>query len=271
MSQSAAAARAAEHQHAAHLAVAAQVAEYSTERGGKQAKGEASGTQVAAVRAELAQLGAEQKKGVGGSGAGAVPSPGDGISGSEGARVRETVLRLGQRHGLVAASEGAMAVLTRDALEAAELDMLLEVELQCTPVDPLGRRRLPKALWQVNTEAPLDPGGANRPSSSQLNERSYLLANAPHRLSVRRRRPSSTRCSAAATSIVLRALPPKSNSLPPWRKLKRREAAAVEEAAPARDSSAPRSQLAVPLPSRVMLPPTASGHSARLRGGGCLT
>ena len=148
-SQSAAAARAAEHQHAAHLAAATQVAEYSTERGAKQAKGEVLGTQVAAVRAELAHIGAERKKSGGGKDAAAVPSPGEGISGSEGARVRETVARLGERHGLMGASGKAVAVLTRDALELTELDLLLEVELQCTPVDPLGRRRLPKALWQA--------------------------------------------------------------------------------------------------------------------------
>ena len=61
-------------------------------------------------------------------------------------RHTEVATWVADRHRL----HGPVSVLSFEALETGELDLLMEVELQRTPVDATGRRRLPKTLWQAD-------------------------------------------------------------------------------------------------------------------------
>ncbi len=140
-SQTSAAARAAEAQHAEWLAGLAALAE-SAKLG--KAKPEHQGL-ASGVRAELARQAAPASKKSKGGG-----RPSDAAAGlpesSLGERQRQVVRHVSERHGL----QGPLAILSREELDSAELDLLLEIELQSTPIDGLGRRRLPKTLFQAN-------------------------------------------------------------------------------------------------------------------------
>ena len=131
---------AADRQHAASLQALAQAAEQAATRAiGSKAKLEHSSI-TDTVCAELAKLSAVptgKKESINARQSDEAPGS---------ARYREVAGRLAERHALTGRP---VAVLTREELECAELDLLLDVDLQCTPVDSQGRRRMPKTLWQA--------------------------------------------------------------------------------------------------------------------------
>ena len=143
-SQTSAAARAAEARHAEWLEGLAALAE-STRQG--KARPEHEG--LASVRAELTRLAAPATAAGGKKGKGGRPSDAAAAAAESplGERQRQVVEDVARRHGLL----GHVALLSSEGLESAELDLLLELEPQTIPVDGLGRRRMPKTLFQASS------------------------------------------------------------------------------------------------------------------------
>ena len=132
-SQTAAAARAAEARHAESALVAAEL----------QPKPKPDqAILVSSIRAELARQAAPAGKKRKSDGQ---PAASEGNAWLCEIGRLETVRRAAERHRL----QGRVELLTRAELEACELELLLDTEAQCMPVDTLGRKRQSKTLFQA--------------------------------------------------------------------------------------------------------------------------
>ena len=132
-SQTAAAARAAEARHAESALVAAEL----------QPKPKPDqAILVSSIRAELARQAAPAGKKRKSDGQ---PAATEGNAWLCEIGRLETVRRAAERHRL----QGRVELLTRAELEACELELLLDTEAQCMPVDTLGRKRQSKTLFQA--------------------------------------------------------------------------------------------------------------------------
>ena len=134
-SQTAAAARAAEARHAESALVAAEL----------QPKPKPDqAILVSSIRAELARQAAPAGKKRKSDGQ---PAATEGNAWLCEIGRLETVRRAAERHRL----QGRVELPTRAELEACELELLLDTEMQCMPVDSLGKRRYSKTLFQASS------------------------------------------------------------------------------------------------------------------------
>ena len=132
-SQTAAAARAAEARHAESALVAAEL----------QPKPKPDqAILVSSIRAELVRQAAPVGKKRKSNGQ---PAATEGNAWLREIGQLETVRRAAERHRL----QGRVELLTRAELEAYELELLLDTEAQCMPVDTFGRKRQSKTLFQA--------------------------------------------------------------------------------------------------------------------------